>query len=76
MSKIMKNKKFSKKHKESLSIAYCKKIKCIELNLIFKSILEASFYLNGTRGSTTNISAACRNNTKTWRGYHWEFVDD
>ena len=48
------------------------KVKCIELNMVFNSVSEASEYMNT---SISNISACVSGKRKTTRGYHWEYVD-
>ncbi len=49
-----------------------KKVKCIETNQIFNSLIEASKFANT---NPCNISCVCNNGRqKTAGGYHWEFV--
>ena len=50
-----------------------RKVKCIELNLIFESLAEAQEQFNLTYNT---LAKACENKNKIYKGYHWEFVDD
>lgn len=49
-----------------------RKIKCIELNIVFDSLTQAAKYVN-THNS--NISACASGKKHTCKGYHWEYVD-
>ena len=49
-----------------------KKIRCIELNMMFNSISEAAIYMDA---SISNISNCLTGRRKTAGGYHWEYVD-
>lgn len=48
-----------------------KKVLCIEKNIIFKSINEAS---RATGTSRQNISKCCKGVRKTTGGYHWKYI--
>ncbi len=50
-----------------------KKVKCIELNKTFNTIMEVERELNINH---ENISKVCRGKRKTAGGYHWEYVGD
>lgn len=50
----------------------CKQVYCIELNIIFQSISEASKSLCI---DSKNISACCNGKRKTAGGYHWKYVE-
>ena len=73
---------FRKKAKElwknkKIKDIFCKKVKCIELNMTFNSITEASNYFN--MNNTSHISDCCKNKTKSCGKYngeklHWEYV--
>ena len=67
--KLWENKIFKEKH--------CEKVRCIELNIIFDSITEASNYFK--MNNTSHISDCCKNKTKSCGKYngkklHWEYV--
>lgn len=51
-----------------------KKVKCIELNIIFESLKDASEYFTGSRNQHSNISSAIKRNG-TFRGNHFEYVN-
>lgn len=51
-----------------------KKVKCIELNVIFESLKDASEHFSGKRNQHSNISSAIKRNG-TFRGYHFEYVN-
>lgn len=50
-----------------------KKVKCIELNKTFNSILEAANFTNAQSSSITNC---LKRRQKTANGYHWEYVEE
>lgn len=52
-----------------------KKIRCIELNLIFNSAAEANEYLGKPRRNG-NIGMNLTGRTNTAYGYHWEYVTE
>jgi len=52
--------------------SYNKKVRCIELNEIFNSIIEAGIK---TSTSRQNISKVCRGKIKRAGGYRWEYVN-
>lgn len=56
--------------KETL-LAHTRKIICVELNLMFSSIIEAAKYMNTT---STNIGSCLRGATHTACGYHWQYI--
>lgn len=57
-----------------------RKVKCLEMNLIFQSISEAEKWSlsnqnpNGKKASHQHISKVCRGERKTCGGYHWEYI--
>lgn len=55
------------------SVTPRKKVKCIELNIIFESIQKATEYF---KASHSHISDCCNKKRNTYKGYHWEYVDD
>lgn len=57
----------------SKSKSTIKKVKCIELNLIFNSVADANEYLGKPR-SRDSISKCARGGQNTAFGYHWEYV--
>lgn len=59
-------------NKELENIRKSKKVRCIELNLIFNSIKEAAEYFKTT---TSNIRTALKDKNRTAREYHWEYVE-
>lgn len=56
---------------ERMATAKNKKVLCVELNKVFKSITEASLEL-GT--NLTGISECCSGKIKTAGGYHWRYA--
>lgn len=48
-----------------------KKVRCVELDIIFDSVLEAAEYVNGKQSGISRCLAGRR---KTHRDYHWEYV--
>ena len=55
------------------SITPRKKVKCIELNIIFESIQEATNYFKVLH---SHISDCCNKKRNTWKNYHWEYVEN
>lgn len=53
------------------SLVNSKKIKCVETNIIFKSISEAA---KSIEQSSTSIVNCLKGKTHTAGGYHWEYV--
>ncbi len=49
------------------------KILCVETGVIFDSDKEAAKWCNG---DNRNINSVCFGRSKTYRGYHWKFVED
>ena len=49
----------------------CKPVKCIETEIIYDSMVEASKQTNIPR---PNILVCCKNHLRTAGGYHWEYV--
>lgn len=56
---------------EKIAKAISKSIRCIETDVIYKSIKEAG---QQTGLNQSSISKACRGKLKTCGGFHWEFV--
>jgi len=48
-----------------------KKVKCIELNKVFESVKAAAKFVDR---KPCSITSACRMDTKTCGGYHWEYI--
>ena len=71
MSEAKKGVKLSEEHKQKLSAALSKKILCVEMNVIYPSVSEAS---RQTGISQPNISSVCIGRTKTAGGYHWKYI--
>lgn len=61
--------------KSCYTIQYKRKVKCIELNLIFDCVGDANEYLGKPR-TRDNIGACVRGNQETAFGYHWEYVTE
>ena len=74
MQKQMKNIIFSINHRNKLSLVHNKPVMCIELNKAFSSIKEACLSMNFSLGSSVNITRACRDQTKTYKHYHWKYI--
>lgn len=76
LSRAGKGKHLSESHKAKLSIARkgkcAQKVQCIELNITFNSLPEASQYIGK---SVTAVWACCHGKQKTLSGYHWKYVD-
>lgn len=53
------------------AIAQSQKILCVELDMIFNSVKEASEKMNVNYG---NLTSCCNGNLKTVGGYHWKYV--
>lgn len=56
-----------------VSKAQSKQVYCIELNMIFSSLIDAARYTNQ---SPSNISLCAKNKIKTAGGYHWAFISN
>lgn len=53
--------------------SHYKKVLCVESNVIYNSVKEASIDTNIHQGS---ISNCCRGISKTAGGFHWEYIDN
>ena len=73
LSKAQKNSLIAQKHLDKLHEDNKRKILCIETNIIFDSIIEASKWCNG---NDANIGACCRGKQKTAYGYHWKYIEE
>lgn len=51
-----------------------RKVRCVETGEIFRSLVEANEAVGGCCNSSM-ISKCCKVPTKTYRGYHWEYVE-
>lgn len=51
--------------------ALSKPVKCVETNIVYKSVREAN---RQTKIDTTSISRVCRGKQQTAGGYHWKYV--
>ena len=63
-------KKISESKKGTIS-KFRKKVLCVETNIIYDSITEASLK---TGTSTSKISSCCNGKRKTTGGYHWKYI--
>ena len=52
-----------------------KKVRCIELDLVFDCCRDANEYLGKPRNSV-NINTNAQGRSKSAWGYHWEFVTE
>lgn len=50
-----------------------KKVKCIELDMIFESSAAAARYFNYKYPNKSHIGDVCNGKAKTTLGYHWEW---
>lgn len=80
MSEAKRGKKLSKKHKlkirhttQNRNYKSSKKVLCVEINTVFKSIKEAERI---TGISSSNIPKCCNGTRKTAGGYHWEWINN
>jgi len=68
------NKCFSEETKEKMRLAAInrpkRKVLCIELNIIFNSVKEASEFIG------CSVASCCCGRNKTAGGYHWKYVED
>ena len=64
-------KPMSQKQKDALSIANSKPVRCIETNIVYYGVKNAS-QLTGV--DKTSIAKCCNGKQKRAGGYHWEFV--
>lgn len=61
--------------------AVMRKVRCIELDLVFESLAEAERWSqssanpNGKKASHQHIAHVCKGDRHTCGGYHWEYVD-
>lgn len=66
----------SEETKEKISEANkgktCRQVLCIETNVIYDSIQDASKFI---RKDCSSISKCCRGKQKTCGGFHWRYVD-
>lgn len=53
--------------------SHSKKVRCVELNKTFDSIVEATKYFNGK--SKSSISNVLNGRSETAFGYHWEYIN-
>ena len=53
---------------------YPKKVRCIETETIYNSLIDAAKVIGLKQGDT--ISLCCQGKRKTAGGYHWEYLDD
>lgn len=52
------------------------KVRCIETGVIYDSVTSASRSIDGSENYRSRIANACRDNTKTSGGYHWEYYEE
>ena len=48
------------------------RVKCVELDMTFESLSKAAKYAGGVH---SGLSACLHGKKKTFKGYHWEYVD-
>jgi hypothetical protein len=59
-------------HNNSIARSHCKKVYCVELDIVFESAKSAAIQLNL---SDSNIAKCCKGKYKTTGGYHWKYAD-
>lgn len=64
--------KMSEAHKKRDKEGIKKKVHCIEMDVIYSSITDASKQTGINKG---NISSVCNGKMETAGGFHWEFVE-
>lgn len=50
-----------------------KKVRCIELDMVFDSVTDAAKYLSYSHSNKSHIGDVCNGKAKTTLGYHWEW---
>lgn len=60
------------RHAFRIGLALERSVMCVETNIQYKSISEAS---RSTGVNPSNIGSVCRGNRKTAGGYTWKFID-
>ena len=80
LSEAMKGKTLSEETRKKLSESHkgknnpsAKRIYCVELDMYFDTVTEASEYVGCHR---SNISSVLIGNRKTCKGYHWLYAED
>lgn len=80
IGKIHKGKTLSEETRKKLSESHkgknnpsAKRIYCVELDMYFDTVTEASEYVGCHR---SNISSVLIGNRKTCKGYHWLYAED
>ena len=80
ISEAMKGKTLSEETRKKLSESHkgknnpsAKRIYCVELDMYFDTVTEASEYVGCHR---SNISSVLIGNRKTCKGYHWLYAED
>ena len=63
---------YERKYKTGFLPCNAKRVKCIELNMIFSSIHEAAQYINRSPASLSEILR--KNNNGKCGGMHWEYI--
>ena len=64
---------FSDDHKKKLSLAKGQKVLCVETNIIYNSIKEASVAMGYKSGNS--IAGCVKNPSRTAKGYHWKLIE-
>lgn len=72
ISNANRGKTHSEEHKKKISDVMKKQVLCVETDIIYESISDAS---EKTGISLSGISAVCNGRRKTSGGYHWKFYN-
>ena len=66
--------KRSEETQAKISLAHYKKVRCIETNIEYDSLQEASLDITGSFAGRSHISDCCLGKRKIAYGYHWEYM--
>lgn len=72
MSDVRMGYKMSQETRNKIGEKLSKKVRCIETNIIYSGLPEAS---KETGCATSSISLCCNGKREKSKGYHWEYVD-
>lgn len=59
-------------HNKRSAEKHCKRVRCIETNIIYESLRSAA---DQTGVDISSISRCCNGKRKTCGGFHWEFIE-